>query len=85
VIAKAAGYNYNILQSKYVYNLLEEIGVSCMIKDRLTYIMEAAARLSPENQDRIIMAIEQLLGYEKKKIQLEFDPKKALSEQGTDA
>ena len=47
--------------------------------------MEAAARLSPENQDRIIMAIEQLLGYEKKKIQLEFNPKKALSEQGTDA
>ena len=63
---------------------LEEIGVSCMIKDRLTYIMEAAARLSPENQDRIIMAIEQLLGYEKKKIQLEFDHKKALSETGTD-
>ena len=35
-----------------------------MIEDKLTYITEKAARLSPENQDRIIIAIEQLLGYE---------------------
>ena len=35
-----------------------------MIQDKLTFITEAAARLSPENQDRIIIAIEQLLGYE---------------------
>ena len=35
-----------------------------MIDDKLTYITKAAARLSPENQDRIIIAIEQLLGFE---------------------
>jgi hypothetical protein len=35
-----------------------------MIDDKLAYITEAAAKLSPENQDRIILAIEQLLGYE---------------------
>jgi hypothetical protein len=55
-----------------------------MAKDRLTYIMESAARLSPENQDRIIMAIEQLLGYEKKSTLSEFDPGKTLSETKTD-
>ena len=37
-----------------------------MIDDKLTYITEAAAKLSPENQDRIIIAIDQLLGYENK-------------------
>ena len=32
----------------------------------MTYIIESAAQLSPESQDRIIIAIEQLLGYAKK-------------------
>jgi hypothetical protein len=56
-----------------------------MMKDRLTYIMESVAQLSPESQDRIIMAIEQLLGYEKKNTLSEFDHKEALSETKTDA
>lgn len=56
-----------------------------MIKDRLAYIMKAAARLSPENQDRIIIAIEQLLGHEKKSALPECAPEEALSETKTDA
>ena len=57
------------------------------MKDRLTYIAESAARLSPENQDRIIMAIEQLLGYENESTFSEFDNKHkdVLSETKTDA
>jgi hypothetical protein len=55
-----------------------------MMKDRLTYIMESAAQLSPENQDRIIIAIEQLLEYEKKNTLSEFDYKEALRETKTD-
>jgi hypothetical protein len=42
-----------------------------MIEDKLTYITESVARLSPENQDRIIIAIEQLLGYEYRNHQMD--------------
>ena len=51
-----------------------------MIEDRLTYINEAAAKLSPENQDRIILAIEQLLGFEHSEHQVDNGDMKELFE-----
>ena len=49
-----------------------------MIEDKITYITESVARLSPENQDRIIIAIEQLLGYEHREHQGDDDKMKDL-------
>lgn len=40
--------------------------------------------MSPENQDRVIMAIEQLLRYENKNTLLKLDPEEALRETKTD-
>lgn len=56
-----------------------------MIDDKLTYITEAAAKLSPENQDRIILAIEQLLGFEHREHQVNYDKMKELFEIQPDA
>ena len=56
-----------------------------MIEDKLTYITEMVARLSPENQDRIILAIEQLLGFEHRGHQVNNDKMKELFEIQPDA
>ena len=51
-----------------------------MIDDKLTYITEAVARLSPENQDRIILAIEQLLDFQHRGHLVDNDTMKELFE-----
>ena len=56
--------SYVILTYDYFYPEQEEDTLYFMEKDKLTYITEKAAYLSPENQDRIIIAIEQLLEFE---------------------
>ena len=56
-----------------------------MINDKLTYITEAAARLSPENQDRVITAIEQLLDFQHRGHKIDKSNIKELFEMQTEA
>jgi hypothetical protein len=56
-----------------------------MIEDKLTYITESVARLSPENQDRIILAIEQLLDFQHRDHQVDNGNMKELFEMQPDA